>query len=796
MRAIRAATFSLALALPAAADAQGWIIPRCRPEPVGRPLPEPCFVGPAQVVRTRSDVRVELVDRVLRYEIDERFVNRGGTIGEADYLFPMPKGAAFQDLKLSINGEMVAGETIDAQQARQIYEEIVRRQRDPALVEWMGHGLLRTRIFPFGAGEERRVVTRFQVVAEREGDALRVDYFRGGASRVPGSQFQVPNEGTGNRELGTRISFVLTYSTNANLGEPYSPTHELDIDRHGSRRSVHVRGNARDVTILLPLRRAGEASVAVLQHAPGSEDGFALITVSPPRVPRGAATPRDITLVLDVSGSMSGRKLEQAKAAGRQLLETLRPQDRFRIIDFSTDVRTFRDEFAYATDRNVAEARRYIDALEATGSTNISGALDEALRPAVVSERLPLVLFMTDGEPTVGIRNPAEIAARAARERGERRIFTFGVGTDLNVSLIEQLAIEGRGTAHFVRPDESVERAVSVVASRLVDPVMTNVRVRGEGVRLSRIHPEQPFDLFGGQDLVIFARYSGIGRARVIFEGESRRGRVRWETPVTFADRERGNSFVARLWATQRVGYLSAERRKSGGSSEIDSEIRELGERYGIPTEFTSYFVREPGMVAGMDAAAARRAAARSAASRRSAARARSDGAIPTTGAEVAGQAASRVDTVTVSRVDTVAAQMPPVYPMVRSDQFEAARKAAEQRGATTLGAPSVQLNEVVVTGSGATRVRNVGGRTFTFENGRWTDTRFSTTARITKVKAYSKAYFALLDQAPELREMFALGERVLVAGDGAALEVAEEGREELSGPELQRLLRDLGLRS
>src|SRR5918999_5283499 len=225
MRTMRFATFVL-LVVPFAADAQGWIIPRCgppRPRP-DRPLPEPCVIGPAQVVRTRSDVRVELVDRVLRYEIDERFVNRGGTIGEADYLFPMPKGAAFQDLKLSINGELVSGETMDAQQARRIYEEIVRRQRDPALVEWMGHGLLRTRIFPFNAGEERRVVTRFQVVAEREGDALRVDYFRGTRSETRGVELA---GGLRPADRAARATFVLTYPAAANLGEPYSPTHEL-----------------------------------------------------------------------------------------------------------------------------------------------------------------------------------------------------------------------------------------------------------------------------------------------------------------------------------------------------------------------------------------------------------------------------------------------------------------------------------------------------------------------------------------------------------------------------------------
>src|SRR5215204_3428077 len=193
MRRVLAALLFL---VPAALSAQGRIIPRPCVLPVPRdpasgsgqvpraevnPVRPPCPPASA-VVRTRSDVRVELVDRVLRYEIEERFVNRGSLIGEADYLFPLPKGAAFQDLKLSIDGEMVAGETLGAAEARRIYEEIVRRQRDPALVEWMGRGLLRTRIFPIQPGEERRIIVRLQAVAEREGDALRVDWSGGSAS--------------------------------------------------------------------------------------------------------------------------------------------------------------------------------------------------------------------------------------------------------------------------------------------------------------------------------------------------------------------------------------------------------------------------------------------------------------------------------------------------------------------------------------------------------------------------------------------------------------------------------------
>src|SRR5687767_7565913 len=167
-------------ALPAVAAAQGIVIRPCVPRPcaVARPCP-PCRVPDQGVIKQSSHVRAELTDRVLRYEVTETFVNRGGGLGEADYIFPLPKGAAFQDLKLSINGELVSGETMSAERARGIYEQIVRQQRDPALVEWMGYGMLRARIFPIAPGEEKKVVVRFQMVAEREGDALRVDYFQG-----------------------------------------------------------------------------------------------------------------------------------------------------------------------------------------------------------------------------------------------------------------------------------------------------------------------------------------------------------------------------------------------------------------------------------------------------------------------------------------------------------------------------------------------------------------------------------------------------------------------------------------
>ncbi|OYV68100.1 MAG: hypothetical protein B7Z72_08680, partial [Gemmatimonadetes bacterium 21-71-4] len=457
------------LMVPAALAAQGRIIPIC-PVPMGDgPRPELMVRCPTpDVVRTSSDVRAGLDGRVIRYEITEQFLNRGGRLGEADYVFPLPAGAAFRDLKLSINGQLVAGETMDARQARGVYEEIVRRLRDPALVEWMGSGMLRARIFPIQPGETKTVVVSYEAMVSREGDALRIDYTVGRyGGRTAGQQTTADD--------GGRTTFELRYSDDEPLGVPYSPTNSLDTRDSSGTRIVRVLDGARDVTLLLPLRQATHAAISVLTSAARDDDGFAMITISPP-ADHSAPSPRDVTFMLDVSGSMSGQKIEQARAAGKALLATLRPQDRFRMIDFSSDVRDFRDDFVYATPGNVRHATRYLDGLQAGGGTNIAAALDEALRGQSHDDgRLPLVLFITDGMPTVGVRDPNAIAAEAGRERGGARVFTFGLGADVNASLLEQLALEGRGTAQFVRPDENVERAVGIVAERLVDPVATDL---------------------------------------------------------------------------------------------------------------------------------------------------------------------------------------------------------------------------------------------------------------------------------------------------------------------------------
>ncbi|HEX3865311.1 MAG TPA: hypothetical protein VHV78_01110, partial [Gemmatimonadaceae bacterium] len=429
-------------------------------------------------------------------------------------------------------------------------------------------------------------------------------------------------------------------------------------------------------------------------------------------------------------------------------LGTLRSDDRFRMIDFSSDVRTFRDDYVAATPANVREAQRYLDALEANGGTNIEGALREALRPPTVSGRLPLVLFVTDGEPTVGDRNADHLAAMASDAPGRgptRRIFTFGLGSDVNVSLLEQLALDGRGTAQFVRPEESVERTVGLVADRLVDPILTDVRVRVDGdVRLEKALPSGAADVFADRDLVVLARYTGHGQARVVVDGNQRGTPVEFRTTVDFPDRDRQNAFVARLWAAQRIGFLDADKRKNGDSNELDEEIRMLGERYGIPTEFTSYLVTEP-QLAGSTWNSPRPALE----------------SVRSTGADV------------------------------RAVQFEVAKQAAAQRSVGSLASLDSMSSAARAGIANAASTRAVEGHTFELRDSVWTDARYSvgmTAMAVTKIKPYSAAYFDVLQALPELRDVLALGTHVIAVGRTRAISISDDGAADISSAALAAL--------
>ncbi len=711
----------LALAAPLAiTPAQGWID---EVRPVG-----PVRSDPA-VVRVESNVRVTVDGRVARFEVTERFRNTGRGIAEGTYHYPLPGEAVFSNFSLFQGEQELRGEMMTAEEARTIYEGIVRRLKDPALLTLVGHGLVRAQVFPIQPGETRTVILRFTQLVERQGDALRIRYAAGSRGDAP-------------------VTMSVTATGATQYATAYSPTHELEQDRRGDALHLTVNAPVRgDVDVMLPLRR-GLVGGTVLPHAEPGDDGFALLVLSPPPAGAESATARDLTFVVDVSGSMSGAKIDQARRALHQALGSLRPGDRFRLIAFSNAVRHFREGFATATTANLAAARRFIDGLAATGGTNLAGAIDAALSLRSDPEHLALVFLLTDGLPSVGEREPDRIAANAAGSIGRTRIFTVGVGQDVNTYLLDRLAVEGRGTATYVAPGADVADAVGGVIAKLSHPALTDLRIVRAPVDFHEMAPAVLPDLFYGEELVVLARYRGTGSGAVVIEGTRDGRRERFTVTARFPRHEPGNGYVAQLWAARRIGELTRQVRLEGPSERLIAQIRDLGLRHGILTEYTSYLVQEPELLVRRDVIPVPNAPA---------AREMTGGRAFADAQATAGMTSSK----TLAAADQVVANR--VAEMARREGDESRQR----------------------------EVRRAGDRIFAWRGGAWTDLGHADTARVVTIAPFSKAYFELVAAVPALKDRLAVGTPVVVAGRGVSLKVAEGGRTEWERGALARFIAD-----
>jgi Ca-activated chloride channel family protein len=708
---------------PVALRGQGWI------EPI-RPTPG------WGVEKLRSAVSVTVLGRVAQVTVEEWFLNRGAGLGEGDYHYPLPGEATFGSFSLWQGDAELRGETMDASQARAIYEEIVRRKRDPALIELAGHGLIRARVFPINPGETRKVTMRYTQILDRQGDAWRFRYA----------------SGTGPGAAGAARSVRLTVDSADRFGDPYSPTHQVRTRRADGRLEVTLpdSGASGDLDLFLPLSRA-LVGLSLVTHRPVGEDGYYMLLLAPGPARAATALRRDVVAVLDVSGSMSGDKLAQAKTALEQLLESLRAGDRFRIVAFSSGVRRFAAEWTPATPDQRRRAADWVRALDANGGTNIAGALEEAYSLPPAASALGVVVFLTDGLPTVGEQDPERIAGQAEQRRGGFRVFSFGIGYDVNTYLLDRLTERARGVTAYVTPGGDIEQAVGALAGKIASPVLTDVAIdAGDGVELYDLQPEILPDLFAGDEMVVFGRYRGVGRGEwsVAVHGRRNGGEERFRSGTASARDQPANDYIPRLWAARKAGALSREIRLHGQTSELMTALKELALRYGVLTEYTSYLVQEPNAVAtGMNA--------REDDVRRNAPAAPRDQA----GAGAVAQS--------------------------RSEALQASKSVV------AAAADQEELNVMLRGRAGISPTRRLGGRLFILRDSVWTDLRQVDSLPVVTVAPFSHAYFALLRAMPELARPVGLTPAVLVAGGRVSVKIATGGKETWRAGELEALVRD-----
>lgn len=747
----------------ATARADGFIVIH-DPPPVLPPHPHPYPPRPphyrfAPLEVKYHHVTARITDQLAVTEIDQVFYNPNHQQLEGTYLFPIPVGAQIDRFSMDINGREVEAELLDADKARQIYEDIVRKARDPALLEYAGQGLFKVRIFPIEPRSEKRIQLKYTQLLRS--DSGMVQYL-----------YPLNTEKFSAAPLQS-VSIKVELDCQQPIKSLYSPSHAVEIQRHGDRRAV-VGFEARDTKpdtdfqLFFAAENAADVGLSLLTFHDGhdADGGYFLLLVSPSRqMAAEQVVAKDVVFVVDTSGSMADRnKLEQARKALRFCLQNLNDRDRFEIVRFATETQPLFEQLVPVNATNLARAEEFVQKLRPIGGTAIEEALLKALQPASTSgerDRPYFVVFLTDGQPTVGNTNVDQILATVGKAVGDRsiRIFCFGIGTDVNTHLLDQVAQTTRAVSQYVLPDEDIELKVSSFYTKISQPVLANLKLTvGGDLRLAKLYPTDLPDLFQGEQLVVVGRYTGAGDTALTLAGSVNGQPRSFSYDARFTRQSTEHSFIPRLWATRRVGFLLDQIRLHGENKELRDEAAALARQYGIVTPYTAYLIVED--------------------------EARRD--VPTS-----------VRTLQlIDRDETIRARAGRMYEEVNKVASGDAAVGGAQaldalKGAETPAAAPAMANFHVLQGQTgavaaegarvqqalqAQQTRFIRGRTF-YQNGTlWVDAQVQSRSNVqpVQVKFNSDEYFALLHKHPDAAQWLSVGTHVQLVLNDTVYEIVE----------------------
>lgn len=746
--------------------------PRPRP-PIAPPvvLPSRQEFMPLEVTFHHVDVKVR--DQVAVTSVDQEFYNPSDRQLEGTYLFPIPKGAQLDRFSMDVNGKQVSAELLPADKARQIYEDIVRSMRDPALLEYAGRDLLKARIFPIEARGKKRIKLSYTQLLKADSGLV--------------SYLYPLNTEKFSAKLIPSVSLKLDLESKRPLKSIYSPTHPVEVRRHGDLHAT-VGFESKDVKPdtdfqLFYAIEAGDLGVNLLSHRPEGEDGFFVLLASPAMEAKGEQVlPKDVIFVQDVSGSMAGKKLEQAKKALQFCVANLNDDDRFDIIRFATESDALFGKLIAATGANRDRAEGFIKEMRPIGGTAIHDALKRALasRPAD-TDRPFLVIFLTDGLPTVGVTDNDTIVSTVSQaSSGKTRVFCFGIGHDVNTHLLDRITETTRASSEYVVPDEDIEVKVSNFFTKIKDPVLGNPKLElPEGIRATSQYPSPLPDLFKGEQLVVVGRYIGSGSGKITLTGDLNNKARRFEFPSDFTKSATDHDFIPRLWATRRIGHLLDEIRLRGENRELKDEVVDLARKYGLVTPYTAFLIHEDERARGVPLArqslpqfATNAAAFHATEMVYSQLKRDSSGQSAVAAARygLANRNALQADAALFAGRQEAAVALSAPAPAAAAAGIPARSVAGSVRPAGP--APTTPLAaEVVRYGE---QSRFVNGRTF-FQNGsQWVDSQVQSQqqAKPQRIQFNSTEYFALHAREPQVRPWLALGANVQFVLDGQVYEI------------------------
>jgi Ca-activated chloride channel family protein len=716
------------------------------------PVPNHFAFAPLEV--SFHHVNVDITDQVAVTAVDEEFKNPNNQALEGDYIFPLPAGAHIDKFSMDINGKQADAHLLDADKARAFYEQTVRKYRDPALLEYSGRGAVRVHIFPIEANGSKHVKLQYsQALAS---DSGMIEYV-----------YPLNTEKFSSRLLHD-VSVTVKLTSSDPIKSVYCPSHSTEIKRDGDTAATvsYEETNARpdtDFKLLFSTSKS-EVGANLLSYKTDGDDGYFVLLASPGLNSTQKAQAKDICFVLDTSGSMAdANKIDQAKKALNFCLANLNPDDRFQIVRFSSDVEPLFDSLVAADESHLKQARDFVKGLKPTGATALNDALLKALsihNPADKT-RPYAVVFLTDGMPTVGETSDDRILDNTKNAANSARVFCFGIGADVNTHLLDGIAAITRATSSYVTGTEDIEVKVSSFFSKIREPVLTDVAVSftGDGIRTAQIYPNAMPDLFKGESLTIFGRYTGAGAGSLKITGMVNGEKREFVTDLKFTKDDTKNAFIPQLWATRRVGWLLDEIRLHGENAELKNEIVSLARKYGIVTPYTAYLIIEDERTRNVPIT--RQSFGDLQKDRQAMGNAKT---FATSNGREAFDEAAQTGEQAVTNSQSV-------------NQLKAADNVQLASTPAAAGALSITGGTLAVqagpgyrnTTNYVQQARLVNGRSFYQNNGVWVDSQIQSNNQLkqSRIALGSDAYFKLLNDHPELAPYLALGDQVdLVVGD------------------------------
>ena len=564
------------LAITQSIIADGLIIVP-RPDPLPTPYP-------LEVVY--HHVNVSINGNAAKTSIDQEFYNPSNFRLEGYYIFPIPKNAVINNFSMVINGKEMQAELLDATKARKIYEDIVRKIKDPALLEYTESGLFRVRIFPIEPRSTKKVSIGYTEILNSDNGLYEYVY-------------PLNTEKFSSKPL-KNVSIKVNLKTNKEIKNIYSPTHPVDVvnkDNHNAVISFEEENTKPDIDFKFYYSTNNDkVGLSLLSYKTVGEDGYFFLTASPSfNIDKNQIDPKDITFVIDVSGSMAGNKMKQAKMALLYCIDNLNPGDGFDIIRFSTEAYSLFNKIENAEKTNINKAEKFIDDLKPVGGTNIEEALKLALRENGKPGRTHLIVFITDGKPTIGETNEDILLKKIKNSNtNDKRIFTFGIGNEINTHLLDKITELTKAYRTYIAEKENIELKISGFYDKVQSPVLTTLTISfGNNIRTFQNYPGDLPDLFKGSSIIVFGKYKGNGNSQITLSGIVKGEKKTFTLNTNFTNDNEEYDFIPPLWASRRIGYLLDQIRLNGEDKELVDEITQLARKHGIVTPYTSYLIME-----------------------------------------------------------------------------------------------------------------------------------------------------------------------------------------------------------